>query len=407
MPSYNSFDKELLFVSLTSIDIKSVGIYFENNKSVNKYSRKQSKFACSFMNTNMGLFAVSRHTVGSGSSGKVKVGKNVHTGDIVAVKIQLLNGNNVLDFVDNLDEPKILIQLGQLYTTTGRWWCGVLPNEGWVNKHEQESKYRTKKYNFKFYIFSKFFEGITLFKYFENYAPTLEKILRIVIKVLEKLEILNKQNMIHGDLSFSNILINKTPEGEIDINLIDFGLGGVLCNGIKKFPVIDYRFTKKSYVPPECDYTKVLYKVIPDLVTFKTTGSLALQEFYTINYLAREKYGFQTITSDLYSLGWGIYKYAGAQKDRTLRKLQRHTYIMDPFNREPLQLVTAKYKEQLINVTSKPLVYALNKASLNDSSSCGSVDRRSRDGLSNSSNGISSDSLDDISSSIMPKYKIC
>ncbi|MGD0466709.1 MAG: hypothetical protein ABSA84_08440 [Gammaproteobacteria bacterium] len=83
---------------------------------------------------------------------------------------------------------------------------------------------------------------------------------------------------------------------------------------------------------------------------------------------------------------------------------------MNPFNREPLQLVTAKYKEQLINLTSKPLVYglvyALNKASINDSSSCGSVDRRSRDGLSNSSNGISSDSLDDISSSIMPKYKI-
>ena len=158
------------------------------------------------MTTNIGLFAISRDTLGAGSSGKVKVGKNINTGQIVVIKVQLLNVTSELDLADVIEEPNILAQLGQLHAIATR----ISSNEGWTNKHEQDFKYRTKKYNFKFYILSDFFEGITLYQYFNDYAPTTEKILRIILKVLEKLELLNNLNIIHGDLSFINILIQTT-----------------------------------------------------------------------------------------------------------------------------------------------------------------------------------------------------
>ena len=180
-------------------------------------------------------------------------------------------------------------------------------------------------------------------------------------------------------------------------------MAGKLQNGIKKFPRIDYKFTKKSYVPQECDYRKVLYKIVPQLKRCQTKLSLANQEFYTINFLAMAGYGFQTITSDLYSLGWCVYNYADRDRDPILRILQRHTYIMNPFNRQSLQFVKAKYKEQLNNLDCKSLIYSLNKTSFNDSLSCSGVSVEgirqsgSYDSLyGNSSNGISSDSLDDV-----------
>ncbi len=425
--------KELLFTSLTSEHIREASSYFEANPKFNKYSRKQSQLLdpFSFIVTINGMFAISNSiegTLGHGSSGRVKIGKNINTGQLVAIKRLLSNECSPVDYNDLLDEEvNILCELGQLHATAERWWNNVegsklsKEDDGWINKYEKDPEYMYIRYNYKFYIFSMFFDGITLYKHFKQYALTTEKTLQIIIKVLEKLEILNSKGIVHADFSFSNILYKKN--GEIEI--IDFGLAGKLQNGIKKFPVLKYKFTEKSYISPESDYRQVLHEIIPQSKAWLYCTS-QIYIIHEIDRLAKEGYGFNTITSDLYSLGWCIYHQAGGKQNPVLRELQQYTYISNPFKRELLQFVLGKYKEKLawlgyqhnfstlqrsnlrVRISSSDLGYALRQNNSSDSmvsiglSLNGLRQNNSNDslGYSSSSNELSSDRLDDPYSSV-------
>lgn len=410
MPTNQLINQELLFRFLTHDNIKVANLYFEQNPAVNKYSRKQSKCQYSFITTRHGLFAISSSTIGAGSSGRVKVGKHITTGKIVAVKIQPLQVVSMDDCDDCISETEILDQLGQLYAVATRWWNNLVgrkllsPDEGWLNKYEKEDELKSEKYNFKFYIFSVFFEGITLYKYFKTYRPTIEKTLQIIIKVLEQLKIVHELEIIHGDLSFNNILINKTSDGQIEINLIDFGLAGKLKNGIIRYQILDYKFNKKNYPSPECDYRRTLYQILPEL-RHNAQLSIPHSKFYTIYRWAQKGYGFNTTASDLYSLGWNIYYFANGHNDPILRGLHEYLYQLNPFKRKSLQFMMNQYKEQLNKLESKKIVdelidmmlasaldHSRRKDSLNRTSSVATLNYSFSSGSNN--NGLSSSSLD-------------
>jgi len=421
--------KELLFTSLTSEHIREASSYFEATPKFNKYSRKQSQLLdpFSFIVTINGMFAISNSiegTLGHGSSGRVKIGKNINTGQLVAIKRLLSNECSPVDYNDLLyEEVNILCELGQLHATAERWWNNVegsqlsKEDDGWINKYEKDPEYMSIRYNYKFYIFTDFFDGITLYKHFKQDVLTTERILQIIIQVLEQLDLLNRKGIIHSDFSLNNILYNKSNR---KIRIIDFGLAGKLQNGIKKFPILKYKSTKERYLSPECDYRKVLHEIIPQSKAWLyCTNQIYI--IHEIDRLAKEGYGFNTITSDLYSLGWCIYHQAGGKQNPVLRELQQYTYISNPFKRELLQFVLGKYKEKLdllmcrhdfstlqrsnlrVRINSSDLVYGLRQN--NPSNSMASIgfsynglrQNNSNDslGYSSSSNELSADSLDD------------
>ena len=426
MPGYyTSLNIEELFATLSKSHVASAMSYFKDNPAI-KYSRKHSKIPCSFICTNKGLFAISNKVVGTGSCGKVKIAKNMHTGEIAAVKIQLLILNNTDDYSNSglHEELYVLDQLKQLHATAYRWWNNTawqqLTNSdlGWKNKHETKKKYKSIKYNCKFYIFSDFFHGITLFEYFDKYAATTEKTLQIFIKVLEKLAVLHGLNIVHGDLSFNNILIDKTPDGEIEINLIDFGSSGKLQNGVKMYRILDYFFTKTRYVPPECDYKKVSTKIIPELQKHQHRSYFSHEMLKAITFWASNGYGFIGINSDLYSVGWCLHSLASVKNNPILLELKKHTYIMDPFYRKPLCFIKAKYQEELQQITRNQSVstllwqYRIHNAFTQNSNGLSSEPamqiiadddalnfnspRNSILNQASSSNGLSSDRLEDL-----------
>ena len=127
----------------------------------------------------------------------------------------------------------------------------------------------------KYYTFSKFIDGESLTTYFKNNsALPLKDKLEIMLKVFEKTRELHRKQIVHGDLSFNNILYNpKTGE----VNIIDFGFANkVNRNGEIKFPIFEQL---SGYNAPEC------------------------------------RQGYATVKSDIYSLGkwiqWGV---AGADQ---------------------------------------------------------------------------------------------
>lgn len=114
---------------------------------------------------------------------------------------------------------------------------------------------RNLRHETKHYTFSEFIDGQSLYSYYRQnmYRMTTQDKLNMVLKVLNALQNLHNQDLIHGDFSFNNILIDKTG----NLHIIDFGLAG------KKSQEKDYiqppllkifaglRFNKDHYHSPE------------------------------------------------------------------------------------------------------------------------------------------------------------
>jgi|GEM_PF-554805 serine/threonine protein kinase len=353
--NYNESSLEENFKLLTNHIINNVKGFFKYNPIATKSFRKKSELPYSFIRSdNQKMFAISRNTVGFGSTGKVKVGKDIDSGEIVAVKTMLFTVNNITDYSngswqeDCAEETDTLKALGQLHAIAARWWNNKVgiplpPNstDGWQNKHTKDPVHRLERYNLKFYIFSDFFDGVTLSKYFSKNNPTIEETLKILIIVLGKLKELHEKNIIHGDVSFNNILIKKS-NGKIEIHLIDFGLSGKLQNGIKKYPILDYKFDDDSYVPPECDRMISYHEIIQELVKFK----FSVEIIGAINSLAITGHGFHTEASDLYSLGWWVYYYARGNERRILDEIFWDTLSLNPYCRPTLDSLIDRCKQK-------------------------------------------------------------
>ena len=364
MPIYNPF--ELLNFTCIKAGKDYCGIH-----NTDKSSRKATNYPYSMIQTNHGFFLISRITLGVGSSGKVKIGKNISTGQLVAIKTQLFvedfNHNDIsmwqytydpfrnvdpVNYDDNrwawIDEIKTLKQLGQLHGATARW--RMLPASGWKNKYDKNPKHESYRYNLKVYIFSDFFEGTTLSKCLENPIDAKE-ILMIMITTLKQLAKLHELDIVHGDLSGENIIVHRNSDGTIEIRFIDFEFSGKLQNGIKRYPRLGYKFTSSNYVPPECDNKMVLDDVIPDL---KESKRFPIHILTAIENLAKEKYhvgenldgyGFITLQSDLYSFLWCIWDYTHKYLDATVYSEDIH--CINPYKRPSIKCVIDRCQKHL------------------------------------------------------------
>lgn len=364
----------LLFNFLTTKKIQSVNLYFEDHPNANKYSKKQSKLDCSFIKTNKGLFAISNHVVGSGAEGRVKIALNIETNQLVALKIKFHHIFGVDDYEDAMNESYILHELGRLHASALRWSDNSIESDGlesnnpdkfWINKYCTEEKYKFIQYNLKFYIFMVLFDGITLVKYIKNIQLnkqqlTIEKKLEIIVKILQKLEILHKKNIVHGDLNLHNILISDSPDGKIDINLIDFGFAAVLKNGIAKYRAFDFNRSRNhnTYVAPECDPQIVCFQIIPEL-RYVIGQSITRLQFQMIVDWAKTRYGFIHPASDLYSLCWNIYHFINVNQDCILNEALINYSQQNPFFRGSLPFLMDKCLEKLDQLKEEKIILEL------------------------------------------------
>ncbi len=166
--------------------------------------------------------------IGKGTYGKVKLAQALTDYSIIVVKIQKGSKPDLIKEMEINNEENIQKMLDQFIAS---------------------SKIYADKFN-KYYIFSKYIEGEKLLDYCnKNPDLTIEEIITIIIKILHKINFLhNTINIIHGDLSFSNILYDPKKKS---LEIIDFGFSGVADeNGMINFPeIID---NHRSYIAKEC-----------------------------------------------------------------------------------------------------------------------------------------------------------
>ncbi len=95
------------------------------------------------------------------------------------------------------------------------------------------------------YIVMEYLEGITLKQYIrENQRITLEELVRLLVPLIESLDEIHSQGMIHRDISPDNIMV--LPDGRI--KLMDFGAARDYTKfGEKSLSIV----LKPGYAPPE------------------------------------------------------------------------------------------------------------------------------------------------------------
>ncbi|MGL4231265.1 MAG: serine/threonine-protein kinase, partial [Casimicrobium sp.] len=76
------------------------------------------------------------------------------------------------------------------------------------------------------YLVLEFVEGVTLLKYADQFAPTVEQRLALLRQIAEAIAYAHAQLVVHRDLKPSNVLVNKAGE----VKLLDFGVAGLLAN---------------------------------------------------------------------------------------------------------------------------------------------------------------------------------
>ena len=168
--------------------------------------------------------------LGGGSYGRVKLAASLNDGTIIAVKVQPAFPADVSTIDKEAELQKIAGQ-----------WLGSAEREHIISKGE----YRGAT---KHYIYSEFFEGKSLKDFFNiNFEQlSVEEKLTIILEVLNKTKSLHDLKIVHGDLSFNNILYNQNDS---KIAIIDFGLSNIADeNGFIKLPQAMDNF----YFAPEC-----------------------------------------------------------------------------------------------------------------------------------------------------------
>jgi serine/threonine protein kinase len=343
-------EEKLIFNHLNLGNIQTANLYFKNNLDNNKLSRKKSSLSYSFINTSKGIFVISRETIGIGASGRVKIAKCVVSGRMVAVKIQHWFISSLKHYEELVNEGLVLHKINQLYGSAIRWNKFLKYSSEYYPNIQNNQKNESS--NLKYYIFIELLEGITLRDYFTNHRINkeliaTEKFIAIIIKILHKIQILHKHNIVHGDLSFNNILISEGSDGTFDVNLIDFGMASILDNDIAKCRTIGSKHNiKKSYLPPEYDVRVVTKEIIPQL--WEKEDCVTEKQLQSIIDFAKLEHGFVHKSTDLYILCWNINYFMVLPKGSILRKTIKHNLHKNPFLRCNLDL----FLEQLTTIIS-------------------------------------------------------
>lgn len=151
-------------------------------------------------------------TVGKGAYGSVHKGKDLRTGDVVALKIINLDTEDD-DVGDIQREVALLTQLRDAPNVTRYFGCYLDGPRVWiVMEYAQGGSVRT------------------LMKASKDGTVEEKYVLIITREVLKALEYLHKSNIIHRDLKAANILITSAGK----VMLCDFGVSALLVTASSK-----------------------------------------------------------------------------------------------------------------------------------------------------------------------------
>lgn len=142
--------------------------------------------------------------------------------------------------------------------------CSVLPNHKNIIQYMglyHEKKMKLSDFNiyddYNFLIFE-YFDGITLSKFMKEYNNKLPPsiIKKIFYQILNAIQQLHKNKIIHNDIKLDNILINKKT---FQIKLIDFGLSSFGQEHVDKSI-----YGSLPYLAPEIISSKI-YSIYSDI----------------------------------------------------------------------------------------------------------------------------------------------
>lgn len=166
--------------------------------------------------------------IGTGIYGKVKLAQALDDFSIIVVKIQISTDSKPISGSSIYNEEKIQTLLNQFVASS-----------------------RVYNYtNLKYYTFSKYIYGKNVYEYLcKKKKLHIDEILIIFIQILNKVEFLHKKmRIVHGDLSFCNILYDSVTKS---LEIIDFGFSGVADeNDMIRFPSLSA--IRKTYIAEEC-----------------------------------------------------------------------------------------------------------------------------------------------------------
>lgn len=245
---YQEYHKQPNEPLLTRQQKQQAIAYFNQNPNATKYDRKDSGLPYSIIkdpktNKMYALFkSKDTHAItgksgilGKGTFGRVKLAQCLDDDTIIAVKIQKLHSathNDRKDQEQEIQKEENLLQaLNQYIGSSER-----------TNKHSDE----------KHYSFCEFMNGKSLHDYINSRnSLSLKDKLLIILEVLEKTkELHNKDHIIHGDLSFNNILFDPITH---KATIIDFGFGNKIDPNTNTIPLnFPIKFDRTGYHAPEC-----------------------------------------------------------------------------------------------------------------------------------------------------------
>ncbi|OJD27064.1 CAMK/CAMKL/KIN1 protein kinase [Blastomyces percursus] len=215
--------------------------------------------------TSSGQWALGK-TIGAGSMGKVKLAKNLETGEQVAVKIiprhstEEHRGNRDTERADRSKEIRTAREAAIVTLLNHPYVCGM------------RDVVRT---NYHWYMLFEYVNGGQMLDYIISHGKLKEKQARkFARQIASALDYCHRNSIVHRDLKIENILISKTG----DIKIIDFGLSNLFspkCQ-LKTFCGSLYfaapeLLQARQYIGPEVDvwsFGIVLYVLVCGKVPF-------------------------------------------------------------------------------------------------------------------------------------------
>lgn len=153
-------------------------------------------------------------TIGQGSMGKVKLAKNIESGEQAAIKIVPRQsadeqGNPKDDRADRSKEIRTAREAAMVSLLSHPYICGMID---------------VQRTNYHWYMLFEYVNGGQMLDYIIAHGRLKEKQARkFARQIASALDYCHRNSIVHRDLKIENILISKTG----DIKIIDFGLSNL------------------------------------------------------------------------------------------------------------------------------------------------------------------------------------